>query len=277
MTSESKAKSEEAKAETPAAAESEQQTEATEATEKSDTGEPVVEAAAEKKDPEPSASNSKAESNDQDPAADPASDPANEGRETNSEDAQKVEALAAEVADLKDRLLRAAAEMENMRRRFEREMADARQYAVTGFAREVLSIGDNLGRALAAVPEDARKESETLATLLEGVEMTERELLRVLDKHNVKRLEPHGEKFDPNFHQAMFEVDHDDAPHGTVVQVVQPGYSIGERVLRPAMVGVAKKKKAAKPAEPTASDDSKPEMSSDAEPAGASADSESKS
>jgi molecular chaperone GrpE len=153
-----------------------------------------------------------------------------------------IEVLNADLADLKDRLLRAAAEMENMRRRFERDMADARQYAVTGFAREVLSIGDNLGRALEAVPDEARKEEGTMASLLAGVEMTERELLRVLDKHNVKRLEPHGEKFDPNFHQAIFEVEHEDAPHGTVVQVVQPGYSIGERVLRPAMVGIAKKK-----------------------------------
>lgn len=158
-------------------------------------------------------------------------------------EAEVIELLNADIADLKDRLLRAAAEMENMRRRFERDMADARQYAVTGFAREVLSIGDNLGRALEAVPSEARKEEGAMASLLAGVELTERELLRVLDKHNVKRLEPDGEKFDPNFHQAIFEVEHDEAPHGTVVQVVQPGYSIGERVLRPAMVGIAKKKK----------------------------------
>ena len=158
-------------------------------------------------------------------------------------ESELVDALHEDIADLKDRLLRAAAEMENMRRRFEREMADTRQYAVAGFAREVLSIGDNLGRALEAVPDDARKEEGAIASLLAGVEMTERELLRVLDKHNVKRLEPHGEKFDPNFHQAIFEVEHEDAPHGTVVQVVQPGYSIGERVLRPAMVGIAKKNK----------------------------------
>lgn len=158
-------------------------------------------------------------------------------------EAALIDVLNADLADLKDRLLRAAAEMENMRRRFERDMADARQYAVTGFAREVLSIGDNLGRALEAVPDEARKEEGAMASLLAGVELTERELLRVLDKHNVKRLEPQGEKFDPNFHQAIFEVEHEDAPHGTVVQVVQPGYSIGERVLRPAMVGIAKKKK----------------------------------
>lgn len=156
--------------------------------------------------------------------------------------AETVAALQAENAELKDRLLRAAAEMENMRRRNEREMADARQYAVTGFAREVLAIGDNLQRALESVPEEARSEGGVVKGLIDGVEMTERELLRVLDKHGVKRMEPHGAKFDPNVHQAMFEVEHDEAPHGTVVQVMQHGYSIGERVLRPALVGVAKAK-----------------------------------
>ena len=155
--------------------------------------------------------------------------------------AKLVEALQSENADLKDKILRTAAEMENMRRRFEREMADARQYAVTGFAREVLSIGDNLGRAIAAVPEEARSEGATKA-LLEGVEMTDRELHRVLGKHGVNKIEPEGQKFDPNLHQAMFEIEHDDAPNGTVVQVMQAGYSIGDRVLRPAMVGVAKQK-----------------------------------
>lgn len=155
-------------------------------------------------------------------------------------EADAIEAARAEIADFKDRLLRAAAEMENVRRRYAREIVDARQYAVTGFAREVLSIGDNLSRALGAVPEESRSEGEAMKALLEGVEMTERELLRVLDKHGVKLIESHGEKFDPNLHQAIFEVEHEEAPQGTVVQVVQPGYTIGERVLRPAMVGVAK-------------------------------------
>lgn len=173
-----------------------------------------------------------------DPAPEPSPDPEPAPDSPAAPDA--IAELQAQNADLKDRLLRAAAEMENMRRRYEREMADTRQYAVTGFAREVLSIGDNLSRALAAVPEEARKEDGALKALLDGVEMTERELLRVLDKHNVKRIEPHGEKFDPNFHQAMFEVEHEEAPHGTVVQVIQPGYSIGERILRPALVGIAK-------------------------------------
>ncbi|MHA1559830.1 MAG: nucleotide exchange factor GrpE [Alphaproteobacteria bacterium] len=190
-------------------------------------------------------------------------DPQASDADSESTESALIDALNADIADLKDRLLRAAAEMENMRRRFEREMADTRQYAVTGFAREVLSIGDNLGRALEAVPDDAQKEEGAMASLLAGVEMTERELLRVLDKHNVKRLEPHGEKFDPNFHQAIFEVEHAEAPHGTVVQVVQPGYSIGERVLRPAMVGIAKKKKLGpatdKQSEAAVDDDEKPE------------------
>jgi molecular chaperone GrpE len=165
--------------------------------------------------------------------------------------AQLIETLAAENADLKDRLLRAAAEMENIRRRYEREMADARQYAVTGFAREVLSIGDNLTRAIAAVPDEARKEGGAIKALLDGVEMTERELNRVLGRHGVTKLEPEGKKFDPNLHQAIFEVEHEEAPHGTVVEVVQAGYSIGDRVLRPAMVGIAKQaKKTTEPEKP---------------------------
>lgn len=184
------------------------------------------------------------------PADEGAAGSADGGDEKANDAPDATAELRAENADLKDRLLRAAAEMENMRRRYEREMSDARQYAVTGFAREVLSISDNLGRALAAIPEDARQEGGALSGLIEGVEMTERELLRVLDKHNVKRIEPEGTKFDPNFHQAMFEVENSDVPNGTVVQVVQHGYSIGERVLRPALVGVSKAKPAAKPEAP---------------------------
>jgi len=196
--------------------------------------EPAAESAAAPEATEALAEETPAE--EKEAAADPA-DPSDDPRP------DAVAALQAEVADLKDRLLRAAAEMENMRRRFEREMADARQYAVTGFAREVLSIGDNLHRALAAVPQEAREEGGAMKGLVEGVEMTEHELLRVLDKHGVKRLDPEGTKFDPNFHQAMFEVEHDDHDaHGKVVQVMQHGYSIGDRVLRPALVGVAKAK-----------------------------------
>ncbi|BDA82469.1 protein GrpE [Aureimonas sp. SA4125] len=155
--------------------------------------------------------------------------------------AERIEGLETENADLKDRMLRLAADMENLRRRTEREVKDARTYAVTGFAREMLSVMDNLRRTIAAVPEGAREGGETgLATLLDGVELTERGMLATLEKFGVKKLEPEGERFDPNFHQAMFEVPNAEVANNTVVQVVQDGYAIGDRVLRPAMVGVAK-------------------------------------
>ncbi|MDY8111066.1 nucleotide exchange factor GrpE [Fulvimarina sp. 2208YS6-2-32] len=153
----------------------------------------------------------------------------------------RIVALETENEDVKDRLLRLAADMENLRRRTEREVRDARIYAVTNFAREVLSVADNLRRAVEAVPDEARAGGENgMTALIEGVEMTERSLQASLEKHGVRKLEPEGQKFDPNFHQAMFEVPNPDVPNNTVVQVVQAGYAIGERVLRPAMVGVAK-------------------------------------
>ncbi|MEP0234655.1 MAG: nucleotide exchange factor GrpE [Parasphingorhabdus sp.] len=155
--------------------------------------------------------------------------------------ADPVETLMAENAELKDRALRTMAEMENLRRRTEKEIKDARQYAVSGFARDLLSVSDNLRRALDSLPEEARQSADAgLAALIEGVEMTERDLLNQLDKNGVKKLEPEGQKFDPNFHQAMFEVPNTEVPNNTVVQVVQAGYQIGDRVLRPAMVGVSK-------------------------------------
>lgn len=147
------------------------------------------------------------------------------------------EQLAEENAELKDRMMRLAAEMENLRKRTEREVRDAKQYAVTSFARDMLGVADNMRRAIDAVPEEER---QSVATLLDGVEMTERELLKTLERHGVKKLEPQGEKFDPNIHQAMFEVPDPSVPNGTVVQVVQSGYMIADRVLRPAMVGVSK-------------------------------------
>jgi molecular chaperone GrpE len=152
----------------------------------------------------------------------------------------RVAALEAETAELKDRVLRDLAEMENLRRRAERQVAEARQYAIAAFARDMLTAGDNLARAIQAVPEEARRASEALSTLIDGVEMTERELLNSLEKHGVRKLEPLGQKFDPNLHQAIFEIPSDDQPAGTVLQVMQSGYVIGDRVLRPAMVGVAK-------------------------------------
>jgi molecular chaperone GrpE len=149
-----------------------------------------------------------------------------------------AEALAQEVADLKDRLLRTLAEMENLRRRTEREILDARSYGITAFARDILAVADNMRRALeSAAPDSA---DPAVKSLFEGVELTERELLKTLDKHGVRKFVPQGEKFDPNLHQAMFEVPDPSSPAGTVVQVMQAGYMIGERVLRPALVGVAK-------------------------------------
>nr|WP_082826889.1 nucleotide exchange factor GrpE [Pseudovibrio sp. WM33] len=151
-----------------------------------------------------------------------------------------IEALREENAALKDRALRTMAEMENLRRRTEKEVKDAKAYAVAGFARDMLVVNDNLGRAIDALPDDARENDENLKALVEGVEMVEREMLNHLEKHGVKRLSPEGDKFNPHFHQAMFEVPNTEVPNNTVVQVVQAGYVIGERVLRPAMVGVSK-------------------------------------
>jgi molecular chaperone GrpE len=152
-----------------------------------------------------------------------------------------VEALAKEAAESRDKMLRTLAEMENLRKRTAKEVADARTYGITGFARDVLDIADNLQRALDAVPAETRESADPiLKALIEGVELTERSLLNALEKNGVKKFDPSGEKFDPNFQQAMYEVPDASIPPGTVVQVVQAGYMIGERVLRPALVAVSK-------------------------------------
>ncbi len=152
-----------------------------------------------------------------------------------------LELLKAENTELRDRYLRLAAEMDNLRRRTEREVKDAKSYSVAGFARDMLAVSDNLRRALDAIPAEVKETADAgLTTLIEGVDMTERSMLSALERHGVRKLEPVGQKFDPNFHQAMFEVPNTEVPNNTVVQVVQAGFSIGERVLRPAMVGVAK-------------------------------------
>ena len=150
-----------------------------------------------------------------------------------------VAEAAREAAEFKDKLLRTLAEMENLRKRTEREVADARQYGIAGFARDVLAVADNMHRALAAIGSELRQSAEAKA-LVEGVELTERELLKILEKNGVKKFSPLGEKFDPNFHQAMLEVQDPAATPGHVAQVIQAGYKIGERVLRPALVAVAK-------------------------------------
>jgi molecular chaperone GrpE len=152
-----------------------------------------------------------------------------------------VEAMAKEVAESRDKMLRTLAEMENLRKRTTREVADARMYGITGFARDILDIADNLQRALDALPDEVRDNADPgLKALIEGVELTERSLLNTLEKNGVKKFDPSGGKFDPNFQQAMFEVPDASVPSGTVVQVVQSGFMIGDRILRPALVGVSK-------------------------------------
>ncbi len=146
-----------------------------------------------------------------------------------------------ENAKLKDRLLRATAEMENLRKRTQREVGDARAYAIADFARDMLNATDNLDRALSTIPEEMRQhEDPAIKTLIEGIEMTGREMQRLMQKHGVKPIIAEGEKFNPHKHQAMFEVPDATIAPGIVVQVVQAGFEIGERVLRPAMVGVSK-------------------------------------
>ena len=148
---------------------------------------------------------------------------------------------AALAADLKDRLLRTLAEMENLRKRTAREVSDARVYGTTAFARDMLAVADNMRRALDAVSPQLRASAEAgVKALIDGVELTERELQKALEKNGVRQFTPQGEKFDPNLHQAMFEVPDQSVPAGSVAQVVQPGYMIGDRVLRPALVGVSK-------------------------------------
>jgi molecular chaperone GrpE len=161
--------------------------------------------------------------------------------ETPADSTDPVEALAKENAELKDRVLRLAAEMENLRKRMAREVEDTRAYAITKFARDMLTATDSLSRALLVLPAETRDTAEgPLKSLIEGIDLTEREMQRLLAVHGVKPIEAEGQKFDPHKHQAMFEVPDPSRPEGTVVQVVQTGYAIGDRVLRPAMVGVAK-------------------------------------
>lgn len=155
--------------------------------------------------------------------------------------AEQIAALAAAVDELRDKFLRAVAETDNVRKRAEREVAEARTYGIANFARDVIGVADNLSRALEAIPPEARAGAdETLRALLDGIDLTVRELNKAFQKHGIRLLDPAGEKFDPNFHQAMFEVPDANVPAGMVVQVVQTGYAIGDRVLRPALVGVSK-------------------------------------
>jgi molecular chaperone GrpE len=172
--------------------------------------------------------------------------PIESGAEETSPETRVAE-LEAELAEQKDRLLRALAETENVRRRAQREREDASKYAVAGFAKDLLSAADNLRRALESLPESEVKDDRT-RSLLAGVAATERELLGIFERYGIRRIDPKGERFDHNFHQAIFEAERPDQPSGTIIEVLQPGYVLHERLLRPAMVGVAKG--GSKPTEP---------------------------
>ena len=152
-----------------------------------------------------------------------------------------LDKLQSENDELRDRMLRVTAEMDNLRKRTAREISDAKQYSAANFARDMLPVADNLERALQAIPEEKREEgSDAFKALIEGVELTKREMANALSRGGVRMVEPEGQKFDPNFHQAMFEIPDETQMAGIVAQVVAPGYTIGDRVLRPAMVGVTK-------------------------------------
>ena len=178
------------------------------------------------------------------PAEDAATQPEGEAPATAAPEmvpAGQVTAALEAAADFKDKHLRVLAEMENLRRRTEREVADARVYGVTGFARDVLAVADNMHRALGTIEAELVEHADPkMKALIEGVELTERELMKVLEKYGVTKFSPEGEKFDPNVHQAMYEVQSADLPPGHVAQVVQAGYMLGDRVLRPALVAVTK-------------------------------------
>ncbi|MFA5900505.1 MAG: nucleotide exchange factor GrpE [Hyphomicrobium sp.] len=172
-----------------------------------------------------------------------------------------VSVLEGRIADLTDRLLRAHAEMDNLRKRTEREKDETAKYAISKFARDVLAVGDNLQRAIAAVPAGAADSDPALKALMDGVTMTERDFTNILERHGVERMDAEGEAFNPHQHQAMVEVDNPDVAPGTIVQVYQEGYSLGDRVLRPAMVVIAKG--GAKPGS-NARDDTEPDAQNEA-------------
>ena len=152
-----------------------------------------------------------------------------------------LERLQTDNAEMKDKVLRTLADMENLRRRTEREVADAKTYGVTSFARDMLTFADNLRRAIDSLPADAVVRADAaVKSFVEGIELTERDFLSRLTRHGVRKLEPQGQKFDPNMHEALFEMPDESVPTGTVMQVVETGYAIGERVLRPAKVGVSR-------------------------------------
>ena len=154
----------------------------------------------------------------------------------------REEELELKISELKDQLLRAVADSENIRKRSEREKEQTRRFGIANFAKDLLSIADNLGRALDAAPKNEDIKDDAIKNFVIGIQMTEQELQKAFDNNNIRKIDPIGEKFDYNFHQAMFEVEETDQEPGVVVQVLQPGYAIDDRILRPAMVGVSKAK-----------------------------------
>ena len=176
---------------------------------------------------------------DNDPydASQPSSDPQDPSLPS---DAERIAQLEAELAEARDRMLRALAETENVRRRADREREETARFAISRFAGDIVSVADNLRRALESVPQQALGGNEFLAKLVDGVGATERELGNVFEKNGLKRIDPLDQPFDPNFHEVLFELDAPGKPVGTIVQVLQPGYTIAERLLRPARVAVAK-------------------------------------
>ncbi|HEX9770591.1 MAG TPA: nucleotide exchange factor GrpE [Kiloniellales bacterium] len=172
--------------------------------------------------------------------AEPVEPEANEEKEEVEDDATRAARLETEVAGLRDQLLRALAEAENQRRRSQREREEAVRYAAAPVLRDLLAVADNLQRALESVPEGAAERNGAIKTLLEGVQLTERELQAVFERHGIVKLDPMGERLNPHHHEAMFEVPDPAQPSGTIVQVVQPGYILHDRLLRPARVAVAK-------------------------------------
>lgn len=153
---------------------------------------------------------------------------------------EKLTTLEAEVATAKDQMMRALAEAENARRRAQKDREDASKFAVSSFARDLLSVADNLRRALDAIPQDLVQQNEQIKNLTDGIEATERELLRSFEKNGIQKVEPLDQPFDPNFHEVMFEAPMPDKPNGTVIQVLESGYIIHGRILRPARVGISK-------------------------------------
>ena len=176
---------------------------------------------------------------DKESAAAPEGDDAGGQEDAAAADADEDEAEGGEAA-LKDQLLRALADAENARRRARKDVEDARAYAISRFAQDLLGVGDNLSRALESIPAERRESDDAVKAIADGIEMTAREFEAVMGRHGITRIDPLGEKFDYNLHQALFETAETDQPDGTVVQVLQTGYRIGERLLREAMVGLAK-------------------------------------